>query len=76
MDLKKFHILFITLATLCFVGFGLWCFGQTVGGGAAMAAAGALGVALGVATAAYGMWFYRNKIRPAAAAEAATSDRV
>jgi hypothetical protein len=63
VDLKKFHILFISLATLCFVGFGLWCFTPKAGGSAAMIATGALGVMLGVATAVYGMWFYRNKIR-------------
>ena len=67
MDLKKFHILFITLATLCFVGFGLWCFGPAAGGGV-MIATGVVGIALGIATAVYGMWFYRNKIRLVAAA--------
>ena len=63
MDLKKFHIVFITLATLCFVGFGLWSFSPSAGGGLAALVGGGAGIALGLATAVYGMWFYRNKIR-------------
>ena len=66
MSLQKFHILFITLATLCFVGFGLWCFSGGIGasqGGLLLPVAGGVSILLGLATAFYGMWFYRNKIR-------------
>lgn len=63
MDLKKFHILFISLATLCFVGFGLWCFSPMSTGGLVMVVVGAASIALGLVTAVYGMWFYRHKIR-------------
>ena len=65
MDLKRFHILFISLATLCCVGFGLWCFTPSAGGGIGAYAGGGAGIVLGFATAVYGMWFYRNKIRTA-----------
>ncbi len=64
MDLKRFHILFITLATLCFVGFGLWCIASGSLTGAAAIVGGTLGLLLGLATALYGIWFYRTKIRP------------
>ena len=63
MDLKKFHILFITLATLCLVGFGLWCFAPRFDKPVGLVPAGVLSILLGIATAVYGMWFYRNKIR-------------
>jgi uncharacterized membrane protein YpjA len=63
MDLKKFHILFITLATLCLVGFGLWCFAPRFDSPAGLIPAGIFSILLGMATAVYGMWFYRNKIR-------------
>lgn len=66
MDLKRFHIIFITLATLCCVGFGLWCFAPMAGGSPLIVATGIASIALGVTTAVYGMWFYRNKIRPTA----------
>lgn len=63
MSLQKFHILFITLATLCFVGFGFWCFGLAPAAMPLRYLAGVLGVILGFTTAFYGMWFYRTKIR-------------
>ncbi len=62
MSLKKFHIVFISLATLCFAGFGLWCLLLQGGGGAAFVAAGGASLALAGATAVYGTWFYRNKL--------------
>ena len=66
MSLKKVHILFITLASLCCLGFGLWCFapGFDVGmSPLSLQVTGATGILLGCAVAVYGMWFYRNKVR-------------
>jgi len=64
LSLKKFHILFITLATLCFVGFGMWCFVQPEEGGVVLTGFAIISVFLGLFTAFYGVWFYRNKIKP------------
>ena len=64
MSLKKFHILFITLATLCFLGFGAWCFVQQEDGGVLVITFAIMSVLLGLLTAFYGVWFYRNKIKP------------
>jgi len=51
------------MATICFVGFGCWCLVQPDNGnGLSLAAAG---IALGLVTAIYGVWFYRNKIQEA-----------
>ena len=70
MSLKKFHILFISLATLCLVGFGVWCFMgnfQIADGffGDVMINyfCGISSIALGIITSIYGVWFYRNKIK-------------
>jgi amino acid transporter len=63
LSLKKFHILFITLATLCFVGFGAWCFAQPEESGSLLLAFAIMSVLLGLFTAVYGVWFYRNKIK-------------
>jgi len=62
LSLKKFHILFITLATICFVGFGGWCFAQPDDSGGLFLPFAVAGIALGLFTAIYGVWFYRNKI--------------
>ncbi|MDB4783569.1 hypothetical protein OAG39_03015 [Verrucomicrobiales bacterium] len=71
MSLKKFHILFISLATLCLVGFGVWCFVGTFQVGDGFVGdltkikylCGATSIALGLITSIYGVWFYRNKIK-------------
>lgn len=62
MSLKKFHIVFITLATLCMAGFSLWCFLPRQGGGVGVLVSGGGSLALAFATAIYGIWFYRNKL--------------
>jgi len=66
MSLKKVHLLFITLAALCCLGFGLWCFapGFDVGmSQLSLQITGVTGILLGCVVAVYGMWFYRNKVR-------------
>jgi hypothetical protein len=71
MSLKKFHIVFITLSTLCLVGFGAWCFFGTfqltygfVGDLMKFKyLTGTISIVLGLITSIYGVWFYRNKIK-------------
>ncbi|MFL2479495.1 MAG: hypothetical protein ACJ0K4_08095 [Verrucomicrobiales bacterium] len=71
MSLKKFHILFITLSTLCLVGFGAWCFFgnfQLTNGFAGdlmkfKYLCGITSIVLGLITSIYGVWFYRKKIK-------------
>ncbi|MFP6873381.1 MAG: hypothetical protein VCA55_07695 [Verrucomicrobiales bacterium] len=63
MSLKKFHILFISLATLCFIGSGVWCFMSAAKAAHGLLFAGIASSVLGLATAVYGLWFYRSKIR-------------
>jgi hypothetical protein len=61
VSLKGFHIVFITLATLCLVGFAVWTLlsdvevGIRIGGGVSALS--------GIALAVYGTWFYRNKLK-------------
>lgn len=61
MTLKGFHVLFITLSTLCLVGFAAWAmiFDVELGVRISGVISGFLGVALGT----YGTWFYRNKLK-------------
>lgn len=61
MSLKGFHIVFITLSTLCLVGFAVWTMATDVG--PLVRLTGCLSAALGLALAAYGSWFYRNKLK-------------
>ena len=61
MSLKGFHIVFITLSTLCLVGFAVWTLASDVG--PAIRTIGACSAVLGVALAVYGSWFYRNKLK-------------
>ena len=67
MSLKGFHIVFITLSTLCAFGFAVWTLlsrnDANTGGIRALGIASAF---TGVALAIYGVWFYR-KIRNAPA---------
>lgn len=71
MSLKKFHILFISLATLCLVGFGVFCFvgdfkieeGVLGNSESFKNVCGISSIILGAITSIYGVWFYRNKIK-------------
>jgi hypothetical protein len=61
MSLKGFHIVFITLSTLCLVGFAVWTVASD--GGVLVRLSGGLSAVLGVTLAVYGSWFYRNKLK-------------
>jgi hypothetical protein len=61
VSLKGFHIVFITLSTLCLVGFAVWTLASDVE--PAVRVIGAFSAVLGFALAAYGAWFYRNKLK-------------
>jgi len=61
MSLKGFHIVFITLSTLCLVGFAVWTLASDVE--PAIRLIGAVSAALGIGLAIYGSWFYRNKLK-------------
>ena len=61
MSLKGFHIVFVTLSTLCLVGFAAWAFASDVE--PAVKIGGGISAVLGVALAVYGSWFYRNKLK-------------
>ena len=62
MSLKGFHVVFVTLATLCLLGFAVWSF-LSGEGGLLTKVVGACSAALGVLLASYGAWFYRNKLK-------------
>jgi len=61
MSLKGFHIVFITLATICMVGFAAWSIVNEAG--ASVRVGGILSGILGIAMAIYGFWFYRVKLK-------------
>ena len=61
MSLKGFHIVFVTLATLCLVGFAVWTFASEVE--PLVRIGGGISALTGVALAVYGSWFYRNKLK-------------
>lgn len=61
MSLKGFHIVFVTISTLCLVGFAAWAFLSDVE--PMLRVGGAVSAACGVALAIYGSWFYRNKLK-------------
>ena len=70
MSLRKFHILFISLSTICLLSFGLWCFytGSSIfsdpkSGESLRTLSGSISVILAVATLIYGRWFYVKKIK-------------
>ena len=70
MSLRKFHILFITLATICLLSFGLWCFytGASIfsdpkSGERLRALSGSFSIILALVTLVYGRWFYVKKIK-------------
>ena len=45
------------------MGFGAWCFAQPEESGSLLLAFAIMSVLLGLFTAVYGVWFYRNKIK-------------
>ncbi len=57
MSLKAFHIIFVTIATLAMVGFGVWGVNQPSTGYQLM---GGLGFFAAVALMVYGAWFMRK----------------
>lgn len=61
MSLKGFHVVFVTLSTLCLVGFAVWSFASDVE--PLVRIGGGISAVLGVALAAYGSWFYRTKLK-------------
>ena len=61
MSLKGFHIIFITLSTLCLVGFAVWAVLSDVS--LVVRLSGGLSAILGVTLAIYGAWFYRHKLK-------------
>ncbi len=61
MSLKAFHVVFVTLATLLAIGFGIWAIAESERDGQS----GALVVGIGSLIAAvllivYGVWFLRK----------------
>ncbi len=70
MSLSKFHVLFITLATLCLLSFGLWCFYASSSifenpqnGESLRLVIGSFSLILALFTLVYGVWFYFKKIK-------------
>ena len=61
MSLKGFHIVFVTLATLCLVGFAVWTVVRDVE--TVVRLGGILSGVSGVGLAIYGSWFYCTKLR-------------
>jgi len=63
MSLKGFHIVFITLSTLCAFGFAVWTFlSRNEANSGGVRVFGMISLAAGFALAVYGISFYR-KIR-------------
>lgn len=62
MNLKAFHVAFVTAATLLFAGLGVWCLREHAaasdGAGLLAGAAGSFVAAAGMM--AYGAWFLRK----------------
>ena len=64
MNLKAFHILFITFSTLLALGLGGWCLWLNIMIGASGYIFGAVcSFAAAVALFVYGIWFYRKMKR-------------
>ena len=61
MSLKAFHILFIALSTLMFLGLGIWMIGSYVGGdGIGTGVLGVLSISTAIGLAVYGRAFLRK----------------
>lgn len=61
MSLKTFHIVFISIATLFCLGFGVWAVGDYMnGGGMPSLAMAIVSLLFGVALPPYGIWFLRK----------------
>lgn len=61
MSLKAFHVVFVALATLFSVGFGVWAArAWAAGGGGEPLALAVTSFAIGVALVVYGAWFLRK----------------
>jgi hypothetical protein len=70
MSLRKFHIVFISISTLCLLSFGLWCFFASASifenpqnGESLRLVSGSFSLVLALFTLVYGVWFYIKKIK-------------
>ncbi len=64
MSLRGFHIVFISLAVLCTVGFAIWTmFSGSDENTGAVKITGIVSGISGLFLAVYGVWFYRNKLK-------------
>lgn len=60
MNLRTFHLVFITFSCALAVGFGVWALGPSGLAGAARLAAAAGGFAVALALLVYETWFLRT----------------
>lgn len=61
MSLKAFHIVFVTVAAVLCVGFGVWAIRNYQANGDALSAVAGVGSLAGaVALVVYGRWFLRK----------------
>ena len=61
MSLKAFHILFIVLSALMFIGLGIWLIGSYLGGdGIGTGVLGVLSICTAIGLAFYGRSFLRK----------------
>ncbi len=61
MSLKAFHIVFVTIAALLCVGFGVWAIRNYQAHGDALSMAAGIGsLAVAVVLVVYGRWFLRK----------------
>ena len=64
MNLKSFHIFFITVSTALAAFFGLWCLGQyRAADSASWLGAGLASFVVGLGLVVYGIWFVRKMRR-------------
>ncbi|MBD28184.1 MAG: hypothetical protein CMO38_02925 [Verrucomicrobiaceae bacterium] len=70
MSLRRFHIVFISISTLCLLSFGIWCFYASSSifenpqnGENLRRISGSLSLILALITLVYGIWFYFKKIK-------------
>ena len=61
MSLKHFHIVFIVLAVLCCLGFGIWALVSDAGVASnSIRITGWLSLVIGAGLVVYGVWFFRK----------------